>query len=104
MKTFVLALCPVFHEVRAPTATQLHDLLAKLITRIMKCLTRRGYLVAEEAMTYLADTDPDNVLAPLQAASCTFRSWAGPSGWGRFAVTSVPLRASRSLCRLVRQP
>ena len=36
---------PVFHEARAPTLDELHALLAKIITRILKLLTRRGHLV-----------------------------------------------------------
>ena len=41
--------------------------------RLIKKLTRLGYLVEEEGMSYLADLDPDNPLTPLQAASCTYR-------------------------------
>jgi hypothetical protein len=35
-------------------------------------LTRKGYLIEEQTMTYLADTDADNPLASLQVASCTY--------------------------------
>ena len=62
---------PVFQEARAPTTVELQGLLAKIITRLMKMLTRHGYLVKEQGMTYMADIDPDNPLKPLQAASCT---------------------------------
>jgi hypothetical protein len=41
-------------------------------------LTRVGYLVEEQGMTYLADTDPDEPLTSLQAASCTYRISFGP--------------------------
>lgn len=44
----------------------------------MKFLTREGYLIEEEGIVYLANTDPDNVLAPLQAASATWRIAQGP--------------------------
>ena len=44
----------------------------------MRVLTRRGYLVEEQGMIYLADIDPDNPLRPLQAASCTYRIAFGP--------------------------
>jgi hypothetical protein len=37
---------PVFHAVRAPTAGQLQALLMRIIKRIMKLLTRIGYLLA----------------------------------------------------------
>ena len=50
-------------------------LLGKIITRVLRLLTREGHLVEEDGVTYVADThgiiDPENVLAPLQAASCT---------------------------------
>ena len=49
----------------------------KIITRLMKLLTRRGVLVEEEGSTYMADNDGDSdearVLRPLQAAACTYR-------------------------------
>jgi hypothetical protein len=41
-----------------------------------------GHLAEEESVTYVADThgfiDPENVLAPLQTASCTYRIALGP--------------------------
>ncbi|MFZ9752664.1 MAG: transposase [Cyanobium sp.] len=44
----------------------------------MKLLTRRGDLVEEQGMTWLAETDPVNSLASLQAASCIYRIALGP--------------------------
>ena len=44
----------------------------------MKFLTRKGYLIEEQGMTYLADTDPDLALGPLQAAACTYHIAFGP--------------------------
>jgi hypothetical protein len=35
----------VFHSVRAPTAAQLQALLTRIIKRIMRLLTRKGYLI-----------------------------------------------------------
>ena len=64
---------PVFHEARAPTAVELQALLAKIITRILKGLTRQGYLIEEQGMTYLAEAEPGNALPPLQAASWLYR-------------------------------
>ena len=64
---------PVFHEVRAPTIEQLQHLLDRIITRIMKWLTRQGYLIEEEGMSYLGEIAADRALTPLQAASCTYR-------------------------------
>jgi hypothetical protein len=63
----------VFHRVRAPTAEQLHSLLDQIIKRVMNCLTRRGYLIEEQGMTYLAETETDTAMAPLQSAACTYR-------------------------------
>ena len=66
---------PVFHPVPALTSEKLQVLLAKIVTRILRVLTRQGHRVAEEGVTYLADAHgiigPQNLLAPLQAASCT---------------------------------
>ncbi len=39
---------PVFDEVRAATIEQLHHVLERIITRIMKLLTRQGYLIEEQ--------------------------------------------------------
>ena len=56
-------------------------LLARIITRLMKMLTRLGYLIEEEGMTYIADMDADNPLASLQAASwpCRLRRASDPA-------------------------
>jgi hypothetical protein len=49
---------PVFHAVRAPTAGELQALLSRIIKRLMRLLTRQGYLIEEPGMTYLADQSP----------------------------------------------
>ena len=41
-------------------------------------LTRLGYHIEEEGITYIADMDADNPLASLQAAECTYRIALGP--------------------------
>ena len=41
-------------------------------------LTRLGYHIEEEGITYIADMDADNPLASWQAASCIFRIALGP--------------------------
>jgi len=69
---------PTFHETPPPTPAQLAILLDKLIKRILKLLTKSGYLIEAEGTVYLANTDPDNPLAPLQAASATWRIAQGP--------------------------
>ena len=73
---------PVFHEVRAPTAEQLQTLLARIIKRLMKFLTRKGFLIEEQGMTYLADTDRDLALGPLRGQPAPTASPSGP-GRGR---------------------
>ena len=46
---------PVFHPAPALTSEKLQVLLAKIITRILRVLTRQGHRVEEEGVTYLAD-------------------------------------------------
>ena len=75
---------PVFHAVRASTAEELQTLLARIIKRLMnrmhrdgaalrryrmKFLTRKGFLIEEQGMSYLADSDPDLALGPLPVCS-----------------------------------
>ena len=69
---------PIFDEARAPTDDELAGLLDQIVARLMKLLTRTGHLVEEQGMTYLADTDTEDPLATLQAASCTYRIALGP--------------------------
>jgi len=68
---------PVFVEAPAPTDEALQAVLHKIITRMMKLLTRRGALVEEQGSTYMADNQADSddarTLRPLQAAACTYR-------------------------------
>ncbi|MBM3345479.1 MAG: transposase [Betaproteobacteria bacterium] len=59
---------PVYQEARAPTGEELQGLLEKIIVRLVKALTRLGYLMQEDGMSYLAEFDSDNPLTPLQAA------------------------------------
>ena len=73
---------PVSVEVAAPTDEDVQAVLHKIITRILKLLTRRGALVEEQGSTYMADGDADSddarTLRPLQAAACTYRIAFGP--------------------------
>ncbi|MBA2593546.1 MAG: transposase [Gammaproteobacteria bacterium] len=69
---------PVFHPMRAPTAGELQVLLTRIIKRLMKFLTRKGFLIEEQGMTHLADPGPETALAPLQQAACTYRIALGP--------------------------
>jgi len=73
---------PEFVAVPEPTGKALQAVLHKIITRLMKLLTRRGALVEGEDSTYMADNDGDSdearALRPLQAAACTYRIAFGP--------------------------
>ena len=57
----------------APTDEALQALFHKIISRLMKLLTRRGVLIEEEESTCLADSDAESddarTLRPLQAAA-----------------------------------
>ncbi len=46
---------PVFQEARAPSVAELDTLLSRIIQRILKLLTRTGYLIEERDMRYLAE-------------------------------------------------
>jgi hypothetical protein len=81
----------VFHEVAAPTLEELQALLVKIITRIMRLLTRQGFLIEEQDRSYLTEADRESALLPLQAASCTYRIALGPrAGQKVLSLQSVP--------------
>ena len=87
---------PVFHAVRAPTPAELQALLARIIKRLMKFLTRKGFLIEEQGMTTLAETDPDLALGPLRAAACTYRIAFGPrAGQKVLSLQTVPSPAEQ---------
>ena len=87
---------PVFQQARAPSRDELAGLLDKIIARVLGRLTRLGFLVEEEGMTYLGDTDPDIPLPPLQAASCSYRIALGPrAGHKVLSLRTVPCRDHR---------
>jgi hypothetical protein len=46
-------------------------LLSQIITRVMKLLTLQGYLVEEQDRLFMAETDTNTAMAPLQSAACT---------------------------------
>ena len=69
---------PDFQAARAPGCAELQGLLEKIIVRLLRRLSRLGYLIEEEGITYLADMDVDNTLASLQATACTYRIALGP--------------------------
>ncbi len=67
----------------------------EIIARLLKLLTRLGYLVEERGMTYLADIDPHNPLMPLQAAACTYRIALGPRAGHTDSAGQTPFVAGR---------
>src|ERR671919_700783 len=84
-------------EVAAPTIEELEALLLKIITRVMRLLTRQGFLIEEQGMTYLAEVDKDPVLTPLRTASCTYRIALGPrAGQKVLSLQSLPSQARPS--------
>jgi len=89
---------PVFHEAAAPTVEELEVLLAKIITRTMRILTRLGALIDEPDRTYLAETATDGALTPLQATSCTYRIAPRPQRAGQkvLSLQSLPEAARPS--------
>ena len=93
---------PVFQQARAPSRDELAGLLDKIIARLLAMLTRQGYLVKEEGVTYLADRDADNPLASLQTASCSYRIALGPrAGQKVLSLRTAPGRddkANAGLC------
>src|SRR5689334_1973444 len=87
----------VFDKARAPSAAELETLLNRIIQRIVKLLTRAGYLIEEQGMTYLAQAESDRALTPLQAAACTYRIALGPhAGQKVLSLQTVPSRAADS--------
>ena len=80
------SLFAVHPELLAPVLQIIHRVI-----RIMKLLTRLGYLIEEEGITYMARTDsidPDDVLMPLQATT------AGAGDCKHVHAHSAPLRMS----------
>jgi Putative transposase len=61
---------PEFVEVPAPTDEALQTVLHKIITRLMKLLTRRGALGEEVGSTTMADNDGDSDEARAPVRRC----------------------------------
>jgi len=89
---------PSFQAVPAPTTAQLQILLARIIKRILKVLTRKGALVEEAALEipYLSDAGGDPALAALQAAACTYRIALGPRAGQKVLTWKDPALALSS--------
>ena len=67
--------CP---GLRAHTAEELQVLLTRIIKRLLKFLTRKGYLIEEQGMTYLGDTGPETALGPRRAGGLHLPHCARP--------------------------
>ena len=92
---------PDLQGTRAPNRAELEDLLEKIIARLLKVLTRLGYPLEEQGMTYIADMDADNQLASLQAASCTYRIALGlRAGQRVLSLRTVPGRDEKNTSAL----
>ena len=68
----------VFHAVPAPTDKEITAVLGQIVTQTMALLTRAGYVTEEDGHATVASDKDDGVLAPLQAASITYRIAYGP--------------------------
>ena len=84
---------PLFQAARAPTLDELQALLSRIVTRLLRRLTRHGHLIEEHGITYLAAAESDPPLTPLQVASCTYRIALGPRAGQK--VLSLPTNARR---------
>ena len=69
----------LFQVVPPPSEAQLQKLLHQIMQRLMKSLTRQGFLTEEEGTLGLNETDDiDPSLVALHSASCTYRIALGP--------------------------
>ena len=105
---------PVFVQADSPIDEALQALLHKIITRLMKLLTRRGVPIEEEeGSSYLADADADadsdeaRALRSLQAAAwpCRPRRASGPAlRQAQTVHRTVSVRAQLTALPLARAP
>src|SRR4051812_13529643 len=78
---------------RAPAASQVHYERRRPEETTLYLLTRTGYLIEEQGMSYLAQPESDRALTPLQAAACTYRIALGPQAWQKvLSLQTVPAR------------
>ena len=67
-----------FQYVAAPTTEEMARLVERIAMRVMRLLTRRGYLIEEDGVAVLEKGEGDETLEPLQAAACSYRIALGP--------------------------
>ena len=72
---------PVFQPIPAPSTEQLQTVLSRIVQRVLKSLTRKGALIEEQGLPYLADPDADPALAPYtrRPAPTALPSGPGPA-------------------------
>ena len=76
---------------RNPATEELQALLGRIIKRIVKLLTRQGYLVEEHDRIFMAETETDTAMTPLQSAACTYRIALGPrAGQKVLTLQAIP--------------
>src|SRR5262245_44549146 len=86
----------VFHEAAAPSTDELEAVLLKIITRIMRLLTRLGFVIEEPDRTYLAETATDGALRSLQAPRAPIGLRWGPH---EQVKNCLPCKACRAKSR-----
>jgi len=62
----------------------------------MKLLTRKGYLIEEQGMTYLAEADPETALAPLKRQPAPTALHSGPAPSRRGGSCSRGIRSAKA--------
>jgi hypothetical protein len=75
-----------FHNTKAPSASELTEVLNKIIHRTVKHLERRGLVYRDEEDGFQLNLSEDDALARLQAGAVTYRFTLGPNK-GKKALT-----------------
>lgn len=75
-----------FHITKAPTQSELNEVLNKIIHRTAKHLEKRGLIAKDEEDHFQLDLSEDDALARLQAGAATYRFTLGPNK-GKKALT-----------------
>lgn len=68
----------VFRRVSAPTQTELGQVMDRIVKRVLKLLTRRGYLIEDQGQIRLEGEREESALLKLQAAATSYRIGLGP--------------------------
>jgi len=68
----------IFRRVNSPTKAELVQLLERIVKRLLRLLTRRGYLIEDQGQTYLEGEGEESALSNLQPAATSYRISLGP--------------------------